>query len=259
MFLKHPTNIFDLRTRWGRISCRLAVPDGGSAFVHFVARYQWQESPEIIEHIKEVSGFAEVCLVDGLGGIHSVRSRNREFVVETEGKETRVEAGEQLASALSDSPRTTGGDAADLTAMRRAMEEAVAGRILIGGQVSGYRGIMPGIIEEAQNTLDSGHLLIAIGGFGGAARDVALALGMNRISALSIRKLARGTKSRSLRSGATPTRIRVGRAKLEYGATSRRQRAPRTPNRFRAMSRVCGHFSKRSWRVKMSISIEWGG
>jgi SLOG cluster2 len=35
---------------------------------------------------------------------------------------------------------------------------------------------MPGIIEEALNTLDARHLLISLGGFGGAARDVAIAL-----------------------------------------------------------------------------------
>jgi hypothetical protein len=156
----------------------LASQTGRPAFVHFVARYQWQESPEIIEHIKLVSGFAEVCLVDGQGGVRSVRSKNRAFVVETGVKETRVETVEQLAPVLLDAPRTSEGDAADLTAMRHTMEKAVAGRVLIGGQVSGYRGTMPGVIEEAQNTLDAGHLLVALGGFGGAARDVAIALGL---------------------------------------------------------------------------------
>ena len=156
----------------------LASQTGHPPFVHFIARYQWQGSPEVIEHIKAVSGFAEVCLVDGQGGVRSVRSRNREFVVETGGKETRVENSKQLVPVLFDLPRTSEGDAADLTEMRGAMEKAVAGRILIGGQVSGYRGTMPGVIEEAQNTLAARHLLIALGGFGGAARDAAMALGL---------------------------------------------------------------------------------
>jgi hypothetical protein len=109
-----------------------------------VARYQWQELPAIIEHIKAVSGFAEVCLVDGQGGVRSIRSRNREFVLETDGAETRVETVDQLVPMLGDTSRASEGDGADLSAMRRAMESAVAGRILIGGQVSGYRGTYAG-------------------------------------------------------------------------------------------------------------------
>jgi hypothetical protein len=37
---------------------------------------------------------------------------------------------------------------------------------------------MPGVIEEALNTLNERHLLIALRGFGGAARDASIALGL---------------------------------------------------------------------------------
>jgi hypothetical protein len=37
---------------------------------------------------------------------------------------------------------------------------------------------MPGIVEEAILTLESGKPLVVLGAFGGAARDVAIALGL---------------------------------------------------------------------------------
>lgn len=156
----------------------IASQTGYPPFVHFVARYQWQESQEIVEHIKAVSGFAEVRLVDGKGGVRSIRLRNRQFVLETDDTEVLVANVDELASFLRGALQGSEGDATDLTAMRRAMEKAVAGRVLIGGQVSGYRGAMPGVIEEALNTLEARNLLIALGGFGGAARDAAIALGL---------------------------------------------------------------------------------
>ncbi len=39
-----------------------------------------------------------------------------------------------------------------------------------------YQGAMPGIVEEAIVTLEMGKPLVVLGAFGGAARDVAIAL-----------------------------------------------------------------------------------
>ena len=57
-----------------------------------------------------------------------------------------------------------------LSIMRKQMEENVDARIILGGAVKGFKGIMPGIYEEALNAIEMHHPLFLLGGFGGAAR-----------------------------------------------------------------------------------------
>ena len=63
--------------------------------------------------------------------------------------------------------------AASLTAMRRTMLNETSARVVLGGKVTGYKGSMPGIAEEALLTLQAGKPLYVAGGFGGCARDIA--------------------------------------------------------------------------------------
>lgn len=65
-----------------------------------------------------------------------------------------------------------------LTAMREAMLRITHGRIVLGGRVDRYKGLMPGIAEEALLALRGKQPLFVIGGFGGCARDIAETLGM---------------------------------------------------------------------------------
>ena len=66
--------------------------------------------------------------------------------------------------------------ATGLTSMRKTMRECINARILLGGRTEGYKGRMPGIAEEALLSLEAGQPVFLLGGFGGAARDVAEAL-----------------------------------------------------------------------------------
>lgn len=66
-----------------------------------------------------------------------------------------------------------------LTAMRVTMARNIDARITLGGQVTGYRGRLPGIAEEALIQLKSKAPLFILGGFGGCALDVAQALGVH--------------------------------------------------------------------------------
>jgi hypothetical protein len=66
---------------------------------------------------------------------------------------------------------------------RRALATLEYGRVAMGGKLGiladkedHYEGAMPGIVEEAMLTLEAGKPLIALGAFGGAARDIAIAL-----------------------------------------------------------------------------------
>lgn len=65
-----------------------------------------------------------------------------------------------------------------LTAMRIAMLNATDARIVIGGRVEHYKGIMPGIAEETLLSLKAGKPIYILGGFGGCSRDIAEALGL---------------------------------------------------------------------------------
>ncbi len=60
-----------------------------------------------------------------------------------------------------------------LSAMRRSVTAQCHGRIVLGGQVKGYKGKMPGVAEEALLTLQENRPLYVLGGFGGCARDIA--------------------------------------------------------------------------------------
>ena len=59
-----------------------------------------------------------------------------------------------------------------LSSMRRQMEDDVIARIVMGGKTEGFKGSMPGIIEEATLSVQMEHPLYVLGGFGGAARQI---------------------------------------------------------------------------------------
>lgn len=70
--------------------------------------------------------------------------------------------------------------AAALTAMRRGMAADCPLRVQFSGQIDGYKGDRPGILEEALEQIRAGGIVMPLGAFGGAARDVAIALGLLR-------------------------------------------------------------------------------
>jgi SLOG cluster2/TIR domain len=59
-----------------------------------------------------------------------------------------------------------------LTAMRRQMIEQTQARVLIGGNLVMFLGVIPGVIEEAWWSLTHRQPLYLVGAFGGAARAV---------------------------------------------------------------------------------------
>jgi hypothetical protein len=65
-----------------------------------------------------------------------------------------------------------------LTQMRMKLAANCGAQILLGGQVEHYKGVMPGIAEEAMLSIKFGHPLFLVGGFGGCARDIAESLGL---------------------------------------------------------------------------------
>lgn len=68
--------------------------------------------------------------------------------------------------------------AVGLTAMRHTMRKLTHARIVLGGRVEQYKGVMPGIAEESLLSLHAQQPLYLMGGFGGCARDIAETLGL---------------------------------------------------------------------------------
>lgn len=69
---------------------------------------------------------------------------------------------------------------AGLTSMRETVHAVTHARVVLGGQVHGYMGAMPGVAEEALLCLQAGSPLYLVGGFGGCTRDIAEALGLSK-------------------------------------------------------------------------------
>ncbi|WP_041938012.1 hypothetical protein [Gallionella capsiferriformans] len=67
---------------------------------------------------------------------------------------------------------------AGLTTMRHVILSQSHARIVLGGRVDQYKGVMPGIAEEALLSLKARQPLFLLGGFGGCARDIAEMLGI---------------------------------------------------------------------------------
>jgi hypothetical protein len=148
-------------------------------FVHYVAAYLAQDPAEVAAHLKAVGGFAEVRLVDCDRGVTNVVTRGNELIWSpSKGDKRRLTDLSQLPAFVADTRPQSGGRAVDLDAMREVMEDAVTARITIGGRVTGYGGSKPGVLQEALLALEKNHSVFTLGGFGGASRDAAIALGL---------------------------------------------------------------------------------
>ncbi len=63
-----------------------------------------------------------------------------------------------------------------LTVMRTQMTNQIHARIILGGQVTNYKGAFPGLAEEAALAITRGKPLFVLGAFGGCAKAVGEAL-----------------------------------------------------------------------------------
>jgi hypothetical protein len=169
----------------------------GPVFVNVLAASAWQgkSAETIFAHARSVGELGEVRLMlpDGdriaLEAYFEPQPENVEpafsvtlrFGDRSEGESAGSAA--ELERLLAGASAMSGTSApGSLTMMRRAMAAEEHGRVVIGGRVKGYGGghpdARPGIGEEALLTLEAGKRLLAVASFGGAAHDVANALGL---------------------------------------------------------------------------------
>jgi hypothetical protein len=116
------------------------------------------------QSLKEVKS-----LSDELAGIAEFR------FLDKQGRETSLESiSEQRQSGITHDEWATA-----LTSMRRRITDASNARIILGGRVKGYKGRMPGVAEEALQSLVDKRPLFLMAGFGGCARDIANDIGFD--------------------------------------------------------------------------------
>ncbi len=84
--------------------------------------------------------------------------------------------GSELRLRDTSRPEVEFDDADAYSAMRGFVARDTDSRVVVGGQLTGYKGHEPGIIEEARLSLEAGAELYIAGGYGGAGALLALAL-----------------------------------------------------------------------------------
>lgn len=72
----------------------------------------------------------------------------------------------------SDTPERRYAWARGLTVMRERITTLSQARLVIGGKLAGFSGLVPGVVEEAWLSLKRKQPMYVAGGFGGAARAV---------------------------------------------------------------------------------------
>ncbi|QKD05129.1 hypothetical protein [Mesorhizobium loti] len=164
-----------------------------AAVVHFFALSSWREmSPQaILNHLtdKELGPAdapiapvvetrflmppADMSAIPQNGGALGIVVRDGELRSARQGERLGES---QFFSLLENAAATRIEPAPALTAMRREMASACPLRIQFSGKIDGYAGEKPGLLEEAIEQIRAGGIVMPLGAFGGAAREIAIAL-----------------------------------------------------------------------------------
>lgn len=146
--------LFELVTRHSRDA---DMGDGSLPVVSYLA---WPVHRSMqLETIQAISG-----TLKGFAELH---------FLDDQGRDLSTDKLEAKTSPIKDEDWSAG-----LTVMRRVLTGACHARILIGGRVTQFKGLMPGIAEEALCSIAAKQPLYVLGGFGGCARGIAEELGL---------------------------------------------------------------------------------
>ena len=154
-------------------------PSGFTQYLmHEVRRYGRDDEPALTlclaapEHLK--LSRSELDDIDKALG-----TRGRVVCLDLEGREIkgilRTKSRDPETFSISDAPHA-------YSSMRRYLAAVIDARVLIGGKLSGFAGVMPGIVEEAIAAVEARHPLYVSAGFGGAAALVAKQLHLDDLN-----------------------------------------------------------------------------
>jgi SLOG cluster2 len=144
-------------------------------FVHYVAASIWANHPQEMETwLASSAGLVEARFMSGDGYLR-IKASGGKFTVDSRPGtiDTLSSASEVMQRAKTIAPQNAQ-LAASLAQMRKAMGRDCDARILLGGKMFDYAGSEPGIPAEARESIAEGAAVLPLGGFGGAARDVAI-------------------------------------------------------------------------------------
>lgn len=191
--IEHPHNFtLVISDQLGEAYRRLDQAPGHRPFVHFLSQHHFAETaPEVLfAHLKILAPYGEAWVVGGQGvlGTLAAEASTSDLVAVCSGcgllEPADMETGsgpEALASLpLYRAWQSLPAPDADVgfSDMRREMARLCDARVLLGGRKTRFRGVISGVCEEALLTIEASKPLVAMGGFGGASRDIAIALGM---------------------------------------------------------------------------------
>ena len=160
------------------------LAEGPPPFVHYLAANIWAPLPAELEAwLSAGAGLVEVRFMSGDSYL-TVRGVKGTFMVGS--GETLPTAADVMTWLKARAPQAAE-PALSLALMRKALGRDCDARILLGGKMFDDAGSEPGIPAEARESIAEGAAVLPLGGFGGAARDVAMAMG------LAPRKLREGT------------------------------------------------------------------
>lgn len=151
-------------------------------FIHVVAEPVLRRTSfeGLVDAATEAQRTAESCFVIG-GRLRPAMPHRGGLLVDPHGDREHLSDAASFAAWLSRFPEVV--PAAAFTQARRLATAAADGRVAMGGKMGvigvkgdAYEGAMPGIAEEAVLALEAGLPFVALGAFGGATRDVAIAL-----------------------------------------------------------------------------------
>lgn len=128
-----------------------------------------------------------------------------------------------------------------LTTARERLARESNARIVLGGRLGGFRGSLPGIVEEALMAMRARQPLYVVGGFGGCARAIAYALGLIPGS-----PSAAGRTAGSEFNGFTPSDLRNGLTRHENETLAR------TPHIEEAVALILRGLAARTPRTRHS-------
>lgn len=136
---------------------------------------------------RDTRSVATIRLVRGNDSFEMRNSEDRLFVGEKGADRLAVADETQWQAFLQNHPSTD--ISKSLTDMRRYIATNAEGCISMGGKMGSigvpsdqYEGEMPGVVEEALTFLTAGKPYVPLGAFGGATRDIAIALDLLRAS-----------------------------------------------------------------------------
>ena len=106
------------------------------------------------------------------GGVAEYLEGPRPLKNEVTEEDGALFPGTSHVAAHDDTPERRFAWARGLTAMRRLATEVTQARLVVGGALTGFKGLYPGVVEEAWLSLARRQPLFLVGAFGGAARAV---------------------------------------------------------------------------------------